>query len=1565
MACFISVLFICQLMTDLYTNDRETDLKVDKKSDAVFNTQEETGISENRASFDYQEDTSIPFRWEEPFQGAARIPFSYSGHDTLNLGFDFDFYGQTYSTINVFTHGYASFTSTYSSTSGPQFPSGGSNFQKIVSPLWNYVYYWSTGPTAGIYHKRLQDPKRYVITWNQAPYSNGASTFQIVLYKDNGNILFNYQNVCNNARPTVGLNDGDGVHFNMPYYSNQRPSPSQSIVYGTVNNDVAVDEVLTPEPNTRLKPNTLVYINSSIINYGFNNRNNIPVQLKITCDQDAGYLHENSTTTSGNQGVMETSVVSFPWMVPNIENRDYTISVKTVMMSPPDEVSDGNQLQFRVTGKTYYDVGVWEVERVNGEYYPFMNIPVTARLGNWGNIDTNYSVQMTVNGANPQIRDMPIIRSGGIEGVFEEHLVNVTFHWMVGKPGQYLLTFTTLLDSDENSNNDVSSVTKDVIVSPYDVRMGYNGSTLNGMPNSAISFRITVYNDGQKKDDIRMNVTDYPFEKGWAKPIFDHDVLNSLGRESSREISLIVAVPPRAAAGLISIEIRASSLGDGNTNTTLGLLVNVLPDPNVFVQAPEGRKGLPGGTVMYNFTIFNTGNSVDSFSIITSSTNNWDTRILGSAVTPELEPNGEYDNHTIQIEMTIPEDSLYGSTDILKVTAASLEDIAVQRSAHVDTTVLQHYDIKIRSPINEYAIHTERDIWLSFNVTNTGNGKDDTIDFEVSHPDGWYTYIDDSKLHNGLERLYWGQVFMKVRVPQGTPNDIFPVIVTVLSGEGSLPKDSFEFRFEILPEYGINISSPESLKRSLGEETVSYRIDIRNIGNTEEAFNVSSPSPWIRFRSGGQPLNDLWLGANETRSIEAIVSIPPDTDADSDNGTKELDGYRFHIEVFSSINPNAINDDMFITLLIDPEYDHDLFTPTPTIKVARKGLEQEINTIVYVENTGNTQEIVYLNMEKSEDGPVTAYIRTINVLLAHRETKRVVLTINVNSIAELGTYDIILRSTSSNNNSNVNRISLTIEIVDYDFYMKNVLIDGEEISQDSTLLLKLNQPVSVSVVIGNLGSENFEGLFGENLTVTFYVGTMSLNKMEIDSLEKGNDRQLSFEWIPKVRGDRDFTVKLNEDDSIPESRSDNNNGKGKIKIVSEGYFAQALKKEETAGWIYYGGISLIIVLVGVIILSSIFIFRKGSKKEGYDEKGEYRPEMERVNEEEKEISINIDEWEELYDDEEDGSDTKASEYLLASSPKRAAPAPTGPVMGEALPILPAPGSDEQPNSFLPPGTGIPEEKILELPVEGSSSEEDDIAAQPVMAKPAVMAMPISGPSMETAPVKKIVTKPFGPVKAVEEDSRKITTRPIVMTRSISKPSTEKTPAKKIMTKPLKPVEAPEGDVGKILTRSLMAAPVPDTSKETAAEDEIVMIPMTTRPLDNGDTDDGVKKIVTIPLATRPLDNSDTDDGVKKIATIPLITRPLDNSDTDDGVKKIATIPLITRPLDNHGDAKENLPPSSLPAKTVEGPGPLPGEPEEPPHSLETQIPSSSDVEGVDDSLDEKEIDDLLADIEDI
>jgi len=1563
----LSILVIWQGNISPFTLSRSDD-EINIVSDGAVGSDFISTVS-NRASFNYQQDLNVPFRWEEPLQGASKIQFSSGGYQTIQLGFTFPFYDEVYSSINLFTHGYASFTSTYSTSSNQRFPSADPSYAKIIAPLWEYVYYWYAGPNSGIYYKSLQNPERYVITWYQAPYdgSGGTCNYQIVLYKDNGNILFNYQRVSQRVRPTVGLNDGDGVHFNMPYYNNQRPGNTQSIVFGTMGNDVAMDRVLSPEPDTRVLPDREIYINATVINYGFNVRNNVPVELSITCDEDPGYLHSNSTVTSGNQGVMESQPISFRWTVPAQENRHYTLNLMTVLSSPPDEVQDGNELEFRITGKTFYDIGVWEVPRIKGEWYPFQKIPVTARIANWGNVDTNCSVKMTINGKHPRFMDAPVVRSGGVEGVIEPFIFNITYTWMVITPGKYTIAITTLLDNDERAGNNIKSVVKEVVVSPFDVRFAYNGSTLSGKPNSVVSFKLTVYNDGEKKDDIQLNVTEYPAEEGWSKPVFDHNVLRSMSRETSREVGLIVAIPPLAAAGLATIRIKALSLGDGNTNVTLGLLVNVLPDPKVSVLAPEGQSAFPGDTIRYNFTIRNKGNSADSFSISTTSTNNWNTKVLGSPITDELDPNSQDDNQTIQITTTVPDNSLYGSTDILKVTASSLEEINVQSSAHVSTAVLQHHDVKIKAAISEYAIHTERDVWISFNVTNTGNGKDDTISFDVGTPYGWYTYIDDSKLHGGLERLYWAQILMKVRVPRGTANDVFPLNVSTLAGEVPTVKDTFTFYFEILPEFGINISSTEPLKTSHGEKDVTFPLLVKNTGNTYEAFNVSSPSEWLRFSYEGMPLEDIWLRANETRTVKATMTIPPGIEADSDNSTHENDPHSFSIEAASSLNPKAIYDSTTIRLSITPGHDHVLFGQFASLKVARKPQEQSRDYQLYIENTGNVKDIIHLKMNMSSHGPISASVSPINVHLTHGQTKAVVLTLKVRPDADLGTYHLVIETASGGNDSIKRQLNLTVEVVDYDFRISVLSINDIELSSTSVLQLKRNHQITVSVLVGNIGSDRFEGVYGKNLSVAFYLGTTRIYSHKIGTLEKSEIKKISFEWKPKITGKLELIVNVNNNDEIPESVMDNNEVRAEIEVVSEDHgVGDDLGEESAPEIVYYIGIILIILLSGIIIFSLLFLLRKRNVREGYDEEGKYRPDIYRGRLERKEIAIDLDEWGDLYSEPEEETETAVDGYFIGTkeglkppvvrkkkeegrTDRIPLPVEKKDSVSQALPVL----SDGE--------TSVPVTVIdmKSLPSAGMDTFIDDDPKEPrtIVTKPV------------TVPVMKLVERN----EHASVTMKRITTKPVATISTIL-PKAKTVPVLRKTTEssevPLKPLS--------MASKSSKSGDTVDANTETGTKPIPTQAPpvrVLTKPVPVG----GIVK--TFPVTT----NKPVGGGNVEKSYLPVVEKKNDSETKTDSETKIIPKLIVTKPVTDSPGSGPGPVESTRPIKDSVSLLETAEEPENPPppqesldsdSSKSSKLPenslnvtdagasSSKKVSGDNEEI-EKDLDDLLRDIEDL
>ncbi|RZN15174.1 MAG: hypothetical protein EF812_03175 [Methanosarcinales archaeon] len=141
----------------------------------------------------------------------------YLGDDNISsqiLPFVFNFYGNNYSSINISSDGWASFTSgdgwlywMYGRWKTPPMD----DWENTIFPLGDD---WDPGSDGGVYIK--SDPSRYVITWYQIPHwydssSYGNNSFEMVLYK-NGEIGFNYMRVENTETLTVGLNLGDGLH---------------------------------------------------------------------------------------------------------------------------------------------------------------------------------------------------------------------------------------------------------------------------------------------------------------------------------------------------------------------------------------------------------------------------------------------------------------------------------------------------------------------------------------------------------------------------------------------------------------------------------------------------------------------------------------------------------------------------------------------------------------------------------------------------------------------------------------------------------------------------------------------------------------------------------------------------------------------------------------------------------------------------------------------------------------------------------------------------------------------------------------------------------------------------------------------------------------------------------------------------------------------------------------------------------------------------------------------------------------------------------------------------------
>jgi len=158
----------------------------------------------------------IPYRWIDGISDGTNLNLGDDNISSQTLPFVFNFYGKNYSSINISSDGWASFTSgdewmDWMYGRGVRLPIAG--WENTIFPLGDD---WDPGSNGGVHVKSDQNQNRYIITWYQLPHwhdggSSGNNSFEMVLYKS-GEIEFNYMKVENPETLTVGLNLGDGLH---------------------------------------------------------------------------------------------------------------------------------------------------------------------------------------------------------------------------------------------------------------------------------------------------------------------------------------------------------------------------------------------------------------------------------------------------------------------------------------------------------------------------------------------------------------------------------------------------------------------------------------------------------------------------------------------------------------------------------------------------------------------------------------------------------------------------------------------------------------------------------------------------------------------------------------------------------------------------------------------------------------------------------------------------------------------------------------------------------------------------------------------------------------------------------------------------------------------------------------------------------------------------------------------------------------------------------------------------------------------------------------------------------
>ncbi|MFX1369126.1 MAG: CARDB domain-containing protein, partial [Promethearchaeota archaeon] len=192
----------------------------------------------------------------------------------LDLPFSFAYYDDSFDRIYIGSNGWLSFTNTAPWQYSPvPYPTSDPAYGYALAPFWadlwaeSNIYAWVTA-------------ERVVIQYDDYYYLNGQllGTFQMVLHEA-GIIEFNYLTMESPYYGTVGLNHGNGYHYNSIPYSDLTGATNYGLVfyYNFPGHELAVQL----EAPSLLEPGMSTTLNATALNLGVENETLVTLSLYI------------------------------------------------------------------------------------------------------------------------------------------------------------------------------------------------------------------------------------------------------------------------------------------------------------------------------------------------------------------------------------------------------------------------------------------------------------------------------------------------------------------------------------------------------------------------------------------------------------------------------------------------------------------------------------------------------------------------------------------------------------------------------------------------------------------------------------------------------------------------------------------------------------------------------------------------------------------------------------------------------------------------------------------------------------------------------------------------------------------------------------------------------------------------------------------------------------------------------------------------------------------------------------------------------------------------------------
>jgi uncharacterized membrane protein len=245
--------------------------------------------------------------------------------------------------------------------------------------------------------------------------------------------------------------------------------------------------------------------------------------------------------------------------------------------------------------------------------------------------------------------------------------------------------------------------------------------------------------------------------------------------------------------------------------------------------------------VVYPFTVENTGNTTDSYTL-TVANDDWPTEFSSTSV-GLLGPS---ETATFYVTVTVPANATPADFDTAEVTATSVGNAAESDTSTIDTGALPFYALDLWPDSDSRTDSPDEVVTYTLVVYNNGNMAD-TYDLAMSAA-AWPTTISQNTI-GPVDPGDYGSFEVYVTIPSSASDgDSDVVTITATSAGSSLPLSDASPLTTIASTQpitrGVELNPPSASKIGNPGEAIAYQLTVVNTGSLTDTIALQASGDW-------------------------------------------------------------------------------------------------------------------------------------------------------------------------------------------------------------------------------------------------------------------------------------------------------------------------------------------------------------------------------------------------------------------------------------------------------------------------------------------------------------------------------------------------------------------------------------------------------------------------------------------------------------------------------------------------------------------------------------------------